>query len=218
MTGALLRASLATLAVPGLLAAQGVASGAGSLGGGQLEPEPTAGLDRPDARDGVLVRIDARIGFMITGAEGLLDRPLAQVDGGIQFGRARVGGPPSLALTVGVALGSGDFLGEDATTSMRLLMGVEVPFALAGGFVGEGPVELVPVVQVGYRTSYREASRSGFTARAALGLRLLPRETAFFLTLEPVSMTLLPSADESAGSSGGRFAVEVGVLKLGWRF
>ena len=175
------------------------------------------GTDRPDAKTGILWLISGRVGYLITDSPGFSDRPVFQVDGGLQFGPARPGESPRVALTVGIALGAGDFLGESASESYRLLAGVQVPVAVSGGFIGTSPVEIVPVVQAGYQRTYGQDDRAGFTGRTTIGLRLLPKSTAFFFTFEPVSLFLLapPPADASDGS---RLALEIGIVKFGWRF
>ena len=178
---------------------------------------PAPGV-RPDARDGLLFRVDARLGYLITGGQGFSDRPFVQIDGGIQFGQATVGGPPSLALTVGAAVGAGEFLAEAGTYSLRMLGGVELPWAIDASVLGDRPVELVPAIQAGHQESYGEDERSGFTLRAALGLRLLPSSGTFFVTFEPAGFVLLPRPDPAMDEGSSRFAAELGVLKVGWRF
>ena len=61
-----------------------------------------------DSDDGLLFKIDSRIGFLFTGTEGFADRPLFQIDGGVQFGRAKPGGPPALGITLGASIESGE--------------------------------------------------------------------------------------------------------------
>ena len=173
--------------------------------------------ERPDAREGVLWLLHSRVGFMVTGGDGFDDRAFVQLDGGAQFGRASVGAGPAIGLTLGTAVGASHFLGG-TNVSLRVLGGVELPWALDVTAFGDGPVELVPALQAGYLKAYDEDERSGFTLRATVGLRLLPGSSPFFFTFEPITFVLLPSPDPSKAQDRSRLAVELGLLKVGWRF
>jgi len=159
--------------------------------------------------------VDARAAFLVTAGEGILDRPMAQADAGVQFTRPEVGGPPAVALTFGVALGAGE-LGAANDVDLRFLGGVELPIAVRA--FGEKPVEIVPVIQAGYQSVREEDERSGFTMRGTVGLRLFPGGDTFFFTFEPLSAVLLAPADPDSDASSSRFAVEFGILKVGWLF
>lgn len=167
--------------------------------------------------DPLLFRVDTRIGFLVTGAGGFADRPLFQTDGGVQLGRARPGGPPAVGLTLGTALASGELFAEGASVSLRVLGGVEFPWALGSGTRAQAPVELVPVFQMGYQIAFQDDRRRGFTARTALGLRIVPSRGTFFTTFEPFSLVWLPQPGRGR-AAGSRWGLEVGVLKVGWRF
>lgn len=174
----------------------------------------------------VLRRLDGRIGFLITGGESFTDRPFAQVDAGVQFGRARHGGSPALGVLVGAALGFGEILASDASASLRVMAGIEAPWAVAPGGAA-GPLELVPAVQVGLQKAWAEDERDGFTLRAGLGLRVPIGDGTGHITFEPVSFALLsPTGRPVLPETGGdvpldetpRAAFELGILKFGWRF
>jgi hypothetical protein len=202
-----------------MLAAALVASAV--LPTGEAEAQATIvgpGHARPDSRDGVLVRADVRAAWMVTNGLDFGDRPVFQVDVGAQFGRARVGAGPALALTGGVALGVGKALGERQQESLRVMGGVELPIALAIPQIGDQPVELVPVVQAGYQTQLSGGDRVGFTMRVALGLRFLPAASSLYLTFEPVSLVLLFPSSVDPTASSSRQALEFGLIKFGWRF
>lgn len=179
---------------------------------------PDGRIRAAEPGDGPLLFVQSRLGYLITPDRGFTNRPFVQADGGVQLGPARVGGPPALALTLGVAVGAGEFLGEGSTLSARVLGGVELPWALAVRSLGEHPIELVPAVQVGYQNAFGEDRRDGFTVRGAVGLRIFPGAGRFFFTFEPVSVVLLPRPDPPGKRDSSRVAAELGILKMGWRF
>ena len=170
------------------------------------------------ASDGsVLFLADFRTAFMITGGDGFADRPVFHASGGVQLGQAVPGGPPTVAFTLGTALSVGEFLGP-SPIAVRVLGGIELPVALGAASGPAKPPELVPAIQAGYQNAFGEDRRSGFTLRAALGLRLLSRESGFYFTVEPVSLVLLPRPDPARDRGSERLAVELGLLKFGVRW
>ncbi len=54
--------------------------------------------------------------------------------------------------------------------------------------------------------------------RTTLGLRLLPTATRLYLTFEPASFVLLFPLDANDAEGSSRFAMEIGLIKFGWRF
>lgn len=180
-----------------------------SFGGGSVSAQEPL---RPDVRDGPLFRLDSRLGFLVTSGDTFGDRPVWQIDGGIQLGPARPGRPPALGFTVGVSVGAAEFLGP-TTTSTRVMGGIELPWALSS------TLELVPAVQAGYLRAAEEDERSGFVSRWAIGIRILPRRQTFYFGFEPASLVTLPRPDDPVrGDPGARAALELGVLRFGWRF
>lgn len=175
----------------------------------------TAG--RPDDRDGVLVRIDGRFAWVVTEGEGFGDHPLMQVDAGVQFGRARVGRPPAVALVVGGSVGVGEALGK-SNISWRVVGGIELPVAVSMPALSASLVEIVPVLQAGYLKVVDEDKRKGFTLRASVGMRFLFDGTAFYLTFEPFSVVLLPPPPGGFNRRTSKVAIELGILKVGARF
>jgi len=171
-----------------------------------------------DSEDGLLFRIDSRIGFLITGSEGFADRPLFQVDGGLQFGRARPGGPPALGITLGASIESGEIFARTASISTRFLAGIELPWAIGGSATRRNAVEFVPAIQVGYQHAFEDDGRNGLTLRVAPGIRVLQSTRTMFLTFEPLSFVLLAAPAPAEDLGDDRFGVELGVLKFGWRF
>ena len=168
--------------------------------------------------DGLLFRIDSRIGFLITGTEGFADRPLFQIDGGVQFGRAKPGGPPALGLTLGASIESGEIFARSASISTRFLAGIELPWAIGGSATRRNTVEFVPAVQVGYQHAFEDDGRDGLTFRVAPGIRVFPSRGTVFLTFEPISFVLLAAPPPAEDHGDDRFGWELGVLKFGWRF
>jgi len=158
------------------------------------------------------------MGYLITAGQGFTNRPFGQIDAGVQLDPARPGSLPGFALTLGVAVGAGEFLARGSTVSTRVLAGIELPWAVAVPALGKNPVELVPAIQAGYQNAFGEDKRSGFTLRGAVGLRLLPGTGAFFFTIEPASFVLLSRPDALNDRGSSRFGTELGILKVGWRF
>lgn len=168
--------------------------------------------ERADSRAGILYRVDSRIGFLITSGQTFGDRPVVQIDGGVQFGAATPGGPPRVGLTGGFTIGAARFLGG-TDTSIRFLAGAEFPWALSRS------IELAPAVQAGYLKAFDEDERHGFTSRVAVGIRVLPSRGAFYFGFEPIALVTLPLPDATAeGDPGSRVAAEFGLLRFGWRF
>ncbi len=174
-------------------------------------------VGRPDDRDGVLVRIDARFAWAVTEGEGFGDHPLIQLDAGVQLGRARVGGPPAVALVVGGSVGVGEALGK-SNLSVRVVGGSELPVAVSMSGLSPSSVEIVPVLQAGYLKVVDEDKRKGFTLRVTVGMRFLFDRTAFYFTFEPLSVVLLPPPPGGFNRSTAKVAFELGILKVGARF
>ena len=164
-------------------------------------------------------RVDARLGYLVTSGDSFSDRPFISFGGALEFGQARVGGPPALGVSAGIAGGFGDVFAASMSTSWRFLVGVEAAWALSDGVDGGVPgAELVPSVQAGFQTTGGQDGRSGLTVRAGPGIRIpLAPDGRTVLTFEPVSLVLLP-APEGALEDEGRLAWELGVLKVGFRF
>lgn len=134
----------------------------------------------------------------------------------MQFGRARPGGGPALGLTLGASVGAAEFLGP-STISLRILGGVELPFAVYEAWPGGAALELVPAIKIGYLRAFEEDERDGLTFRGAVGLRVLPGGGAFYFTFEPLALVALPSPGAGFSSGGSQLALELGVVKVGWR-
>ena len=171
----------------------------------------------PDDRDGVLVIIDGRFAWVVTAGEGVGDHPLMELDVGVQFGRARPGGPPGVALLLGGGVGVGEALGK-SNVSWRVVGGIEIPVAVTMPALSESLIEIVPVLQAGYLKVVDEDKRKGFTLRGSVGMRFLFNATAFYLTFEPLSVLLLPAPPGGFNNSTAKVAIELGILKVGARF
>ena len=182
---------------------------------GEIAAQSNAGgdaLERPDRREGVLYRVGSGFGFLITSGEGFDDRPDVQLEGGVQFGAARPGGPPKLGLTGAFTVGAAHFMGG-TYTSVRLLTGVEFPWTLSRS------IELVPAAQVGYLKAFEQDERHGFTSRWGVEIRVLPAGGAFYYGFEPIALVTLPLPKVTSGvDAGSRVAPELGLLRFGWRF
>lgn len=188
----------------------------------EAAPASNAAVDarpagRPDARDGVLFLIDTRLAWVVTLGEGFGDHPLIQLDAGIQLGRARVGRPPPIALIVGAAVGVGEALGK-SNANVRIVGGIEVPFAVSMPALSASAIEVVPVLEAGYLKVIDEDEREGFILRGSVGMRFLFGGTAFYLTFEPFSAVLLPPPPAELDNGTANVAIELGILKLGARF
>jgi hypothetical protein len=164
-------------------------------------------------------RVDARLGYLATGGDTFSDRPFIQLNGALEFGTARAGGPPLFGITAGVVAGFGDIFAASMTTSWRFLAGIETAWVLADGIDGGVPrAEFVPSIQAGYQTTGGQDERKGLTVRAGPGIRIpLNPDGKLLLTFEPVSVVLLPGPD-GVGGDEGRIAWELGILKFGFRF
>jgi len=173
---------------------------------------PAAAPGRPDQRDGLLVRLDQRLGFLVTSGEGFGDRPVWEVAVGLQRRAARPGSGPALGLTLGAGVGAAEFLGP-THASFRVMAGIEGTWSLSP------VIELVPSFQAGYLEALEEDGRRGLVTRTGVGLRVLIPDRAFYFGFEPISLVTLPRARPSLPTDGGsRFAPELGILRFGWRF
>lgn len=172
-------------------------------------------------------QLDTRIGFLVTFADGHPDRPLAAVDLGVTLIAPRIGGRPGLTLTAGAGVGFSDFFADTQSESFRLMAGVEAPWALAKRGTIQRSVQLVPHIQVGALTSNGGDERDGLLLRAALGLRVPVGAGGMHFTFEPVAVVRLPAPEfvpivgapsTAFDSPDTRWALELGIVQLGWRF
>ncbi|MFQ5530753.1 MAG: hypothetical protein ACE5FP_10470 [Gemmatimonadota bacterium] len=177
------------------------------------------GLVALPAQGQTSLRVDSRLGYLVTGGDTFSDRPFVQIGGALELGRARAGAAPVLAVSVGLVAEFGDIFAASMTTSWRMLAGLEAAWVLAEGPDGGAPrAEFVPSIQAGYQTTVGQDERSGLTLRAGPGLRIpIASDGGMLLTFEPVSVVLLPAPDGPIADEA-RIAWELGILKLGFRF
>lgn len=150
-----------------------------------------------------------RLGWMLTAGEGYLDRPVVET----AFGYRVVDGAgrgPGLFITTSGGVAIGEAFAESTLWSFRGALGIEPVFSARPGF------NLVPFAQLGYLTSLKEDERHGLYGRAGIGIRLI-RAGSFKYSFDPVSVTILPLADDSVDNAS-RYAIEVGVIRAVWQF
>jgi hypothetical protein len=172
-----------------------------------LAAAPTAdeGDFAPEPPTGPSFRGDFRAAWALTDGSGMLDHAVLEGDFGVQLLPTRLG-VPAPTLLFGIAAG----IAESAEPSVRVVGGVELPIKIAP------MLEIVPAFFGGYLRLFRGDQRQGPMFRGALGLRVLG-DDGFFITVEPISVTILPLPPAGAAPYTDHFAWEIALIKIGGR-
>lgn len=171
-----------------------------------LVNSPAAAEDfAPDPASGPAFRADFRAAWAITDGSGMLDHAVLEGDFGVQILPSRQGVP-----VPGVLFGIAAGIAEGGHPSLRLMGGLELPTRV------HERIEVVPSFFGGYLRQFRGDLRQGPMFRAALGFRVLG-DDGFFVTLEPIGITILPFPPDGPAPYTDHFAWEMALIKIGGR-
>jgi len=101
-------------------------------------------------------------------------------------------------------------IAESAEPSIRVVGGLELPTRVAPR------LEVVPAFFGGFLKLFRGDERQGPMFRGALGLRVLG-DDGFFVTVEPISITILPIPPDGPAPYTDHFTWEIAIIKIGGR-
>lgn len=160
------------------------------------EPEPTP---KPSFRG------DFRAAWALTDGAGMLDHAVLELDIGVQILPSKQGVPSPTPL-----FGAAGGIAEGGEPSLRIVGGLELPTRV------HPRIEIVPAFFGGWLKLFRGDLRDGPMFRAALGMRVLG-EDGFFVTVEPISITVLPIPPEGPAPYTDHFAWEMAIIKIGGR-
>ncbi len=159
----------------------------------------------PDPGPKPSFRGDFRAAWALTDGSGMLDHAVLELDIGVQILPPRIGVPSPTPL-FGIAGG----IAEGGHPSIRVMGGVELPIPV------HPAIEIVPAFFGGYLRQWRGDLRAGPMFRGALGMRVLGPDD-FFVTLEPISITVLPIPPAGPAPYTDHFAWEFALIKIGGR-
>ncbi len=159
----------------------------------------------PDPGPKPAFRGDFRAAWALTDGSGMLDHAVLELDLGVQILPSRMGVPSPTPL-FGIAGG----IAEGGHPSVRVMGGVELPILV------HPVIELVPAFFGGYLRQFRGDLRAGPMFRGAFGMRVHGPD-GFFVTLEPISVTILPIPPAGPAPYTDHFAWEFALIKIGGR-
>ena len=173
-------------------------SGPATTPAGEFAPDPGP-LVGPSFRG------DFRAAWGLTDGSGVLDHAVLEFDVGVQVIPARIGVPAPAPL-----FGIAGTVAESGEASLRITGGIELPIRIAP------MLEVVPAFFGGFMKLFAGDRREGPMFRGALGLRVLG-DDGFFITVEPLSVTVLPIPPAGPARYTDHVSFEVAIIKIGGR-